>query len=120
MMYLVVRFDVNSNFHWQKYFYKYFFRNSFLPVTRCAFIVTGSQGKCNSRTSSPSTNTQVATGEGFEDRQFVVLASEKQARVVALPSQNCQYRQQLAESHIVIKAEITSLKGMYRKYPFFS
>ncbi|XP_050578316.1 syntaxin-binding protein 5 isoform X6 [Bombus affinis] len=69
-----------------------------------------SQGKCNSRTSSPSTNTQVATGEGFEDRQFVVLASEKQARVVALPSQNCQYRQQLAESHIVIKAEITSLK----------
>lgn len=64
-------------------------------------------------------NTQVATGEGFEDRQFVVLASEKQARVVALPSQNCQYRQQLAESHIVIKAEITSLKGMYRKYPFF-
>nr|XP_033205308.1 syntaxin-binding protein 5 isoform X6 [Bombus vancouverensis nearcticus] len=69
-----------------------------------------SQGKCNSRTSSPSMNTQVATGEGFEDRQFVVLASEKQARVVALPSQNCQYRQQLAESHIVIKAEITSLK----------
>ncbi|XP_071856381.1 syntaxin-binding protein tomosyn isoform X6 [Bombus fervidus] len=69
-----------------------------------------SQGKCNSRTSSPSMNTQVVTGEGFEDRQFVVLASEKQARVVALPSQNCQYRQQLAESHIVIKAEITSLK----------
>ncbi|XP_043579033.1 syntaxin-binding protein 5 isoform X6 [Bombus pyrosoma] len=69
-----------------------------------------SQGKCNSRTSSPSMNTQVTTGEGFEDRQFVVLASEKQARVVALPSQNCQYRQQLAESHIVIKAEITSLK----------
>ncbi|KAK9309877.1 hypothetical protein QLX08_000672 [Tetragonisca angustula] len=69
-----------------------------------------SQGKCNSRMSSPSMNTQAATGEGFEDRQFVVLTSEKQARVVALPSQNCLYRQQLAETHIVIKAEFTTIK----------
>lgn len=60
---------------------------------------------------SPSTNTQVS-GDNFEDRQFVMLASEKQARVVALPSQNCVYRQQLAETHIVIKAEVTSLKGI--------
>ena len=60
---------------------------------------------------SPSTNTQVG-GDNFEDRQFVVLVSEKQARVVALPSQNCVYRQQLAETHIVIKAEVTSLKGI--------
>lgn len=56
-------------------------------------------------------NTQVSA-DSFEDRQFVVLASEKQARVVALPSQNCVYRQQLAETHIVIKAEVTSLKGI--------
>ncbi|XP_014470600.1 PREDICTED: syntaxin-binding protein 5 isoform X6 [Dinoponera quadriceps] len=68
-----------------------------------------SQGKCTNSRMSPSTNTQV-TGDTFEDRQFVVLASEKQARVVALPSQNCVYRQQLAETHIVIKAEVTTLK----------
>ncbi|KAL0110338.1 hypothetical protein PUN28_013771 [Cardiocondyla obscurior] len=68
-----------------------------------------SQGKCTNSRMSPSTNTQVS-GDNFEDRQFVVLASEKQARVVALPSQNCVYRQQLADSHIVIKAEVTSLK----------
>ncbi|XP_011698609.1 PREDICTED: syntaxin-binding protein 5 isoform X3 [Wasmannia auropunctata] len=67
-----------------------------------------SQGKCTNSRMSPSTNTQV--GDNFEDRQFVMLASEKQARVVALPSQNCVYRQQLAETHIVIKAEVTSLK----------
>lgn len=71
----------------------------------------GSQGKCANSRMSPSMNTQAGTGDGFEDRQFVVLASEKQARVVALPSQNCLYRQQLAETHIVIKAEITTLKG---------
>ncbi|XP_011259557.1 syntaxin-binding protein 5 isoform X6 [Camponotus floridanus] len=68
-----------------------------------------SQGKCTNSRMSPSANTQVS-GDNFEDRQFVVLASEKQARVVALPSQNCVYRQQLADSHIVIKAEVTSLK----------
>ncbi|XP_076162111.1 syntaxin-binding protein tomosyn isoform X12 [Ptiloglossa arizonensis] len=69
-----------------------------------------SQGKCTNSRGSPSMNTQTNTGDGFEDRQFVVLASEKQARVLALPSQNCLYRQQLAETHIVIKAEITSIK----------
>lgn len=74
-------------------------------------FVKESQGKCTNSRMSPSTNTQVS-GESFEDRQFVVLASEKQARVVALPSQNCVYRQQLAETHIVIKAEVTSLKGI--------
>ncbi|XP_032679302.1 syntaxin-binding protein 5 isoform X7 [Odontomachus brunneus] len=65
------------------------------------------QGKCTNSRMSPSTQ---VSGDNFEDRQFVVLASEKQARVVALPSQNCVYRQQLAETHIVIKAEVTSLK----------
>lgn len=73
-------------------------------------LVKENQGKCNSRL-SPSLNAQVTTGDGFEDRQFVVLTSEKQARVVALPSQDCVYRQQLAETHIVIKAEVTTLKG---------
>ncbi|KAG5327685.1 STXB5 protein, partial [Pseudoatta argentina] len=68
-----------------------------------------SQGKCTNSRMSPSMNTQVS-GDNFEDRQFVVLVSEKQARVVALPSQNCVYRQQLAETYIVIKAEVTSLK----------
>lgn len=73
-------------------------------------LVKENQGKCNSRL-SPSLNAQVTTGDSFEDRQFVVLTSEKQARVVALPSQDCVYRQQLAETHIVIKAEVTTLKG---------
>lgn len=76
-------------------------------------IVIESQGKCTNSRTSPSMNTQISSGDGIEDRQYVVLASEKQARVVALPSQNCLYRQQLAETHIVIKAEITTLKGTH-------
>ncbi|CAG5077456.1 Similar to Stxbp5: Syntaxin-binding protein 5 (Rattus norvegicus) [Cotesia congregata] len=69
--------------------------------------------RTNSRM-SPLLNAQTSntTGEGCDDRQFVILVSEKQARVVALPSQNCVYRQQLSETHAVIKAEITSIKDV--------
>ncbi|XP_055709025.1 syntaxin-binding protein 5 isoform X2 [Phlebotomus papatasi] len=48
--------------------------------------------------------------DSFSDRQFIVITSEKQARVVALPSQNCVYRQQIADTDYVIKAEIISFK----------
>ncbi|XP_015117938.1 syntaxin-binding protein 5 isoform X2 [Diachasma alloeum] len=65
----------------------------------------------NSSRMSPLLNAPAVAGsEGFEDQQFVVLTSEKQAKVVALPSQNIVYRQQLSETHAVIKAEITTLK----------
>ncbi|XP_060801517.1 syntaxin-binding protein 5 isoform X4 [Amyelois transitella] len=55
---------------------------------------------------SPTPGAEPAAG----DRQFVVVASEKQARVVALPSQNCVYRQQIVDTDFVVKAEIVSLK----------
>lgn len=50
----------------------------------------------------------------FSDRQFIVITSEKQARVVALPSQNCVYRQQIVDADFIVKAEIVSMKGLYR------
>lgn len=58
------------------------------------------------------------SGDNLSDRQFVVLASEKQARVVALPSQNCIYRTQLADTDFVVKAETISIKGSL--YYFFA
>lgn len=48
--------------------------------------------------------------DNLSDRQFVVMASEKQARVVALPSQTCVYRQQLADTDFVVKAEVISMR----------
>nr|CAI5849800.1 unnamed protein product [Callosobruchus analis] len=53
----------------------------------------------------------VSRSDNFSDRQFVVIASEKQARVVALPSQTCVYRQQLADSDFVVKADIISMRA---------
>ncbi|XP_061378649.1 syntaxin-binding protein 5 isoform X7 [Danaus plexippus] len=63
--------------------------------------------------SSSGSSSHVSPTPGAEaaaDRQFVVIASEKQARVVALPSQNCVYRQQIVDTDFVVKSEIVSLK----------
>lgn len=49
--------------------------------------------------------------DSFSDRQFIAITSEKSARVIALPSQNCVYRQQIADTDYVVKAEIISFKG---------
>ncbi|XP_045449692.1 syntaxin-binding protein 5 [Melitaea cinxia] len=64
------------------------------------------QGSAGSHTSP----TPAPGAEAAADRQFVVIASEKQARVVALPSQNCVYRQQIVDTDFVVKSEIVSLK----------
>nr|XP_023016179.1 syntaxin-binding protein 5 isoform X4 [Leptinotarsa decemlineata] len=52
----------------------------------------------------------ISRSDNSSDRQFVVIASEKQARIVALPSQTCVYRQQLADSDFVVRAEVISLR----------
>lgn len=57
--------------------------------------------------SPPNSATEVGC-----DRQFVAIVSEKQAIVVALPSQNLVYRNQITETDFVVKAEIISLKGI--------
>ncbi|XP_044756054.1 syntaxin-binding protein 5 isoform X2 [Coccinella septempunctata] len=49
-------------------------------------------------------------GDPIGDRQYVVITSEKQARVVALPSQTCIYRQQITDSDFVVKAETVTFK----------
>lgn len=56
--------------------------------------------------------------DSFSDRQFMVVTSEKTARVIALPSQNCVYRQQITDTDYVVKAEIISLKGMIERVGF--
>ncbi|CAH2046676.1 unnamed protein product, partial [Iphiclides podalirius] len=68
------------------------------------------QGSGASRTSPTPGGAPLGPAAGDGDRQFVVLASEKQARVVALPSQNCVYRQQIVETDFVVKSETVSLK----------
>lgn len=72
---------------------------------------TPTKSGCNSRMSPTLGGAAGVATDQFGDRQFVVLTSEKQARVVALPSHNCVYRQQITDGEgFVVKAEIISLK----------
>ncbi|XP_033635112.1 syntaxin-binding protein 5-like isoform X1 [Asterias rubens] len=52
---------------------------------------------------SPSSSTEIA------DRQFVIISSEKEAKVISLPSQTCAYRVKVAESSYVVRADVISL-----------
>ncbi|XP_022911478.1 syntaxin-binding protein 5 isoform X2 [Onthophagus taurus] len=66
--------------------------------------------KCPNRMSPTLSGESQNKTDSFGDRQFVVIASDKQARVVALPSQTCVYRQQIADADFVVKAEIVLLR----------
>uniref|UniRef100_A0A8D8VKG3 Syntaxin-binding protein 5-like n=1 Tax=Cacopsylla melanoneura TaxID=428564 RepID=A0A8D8VKG3_9HEMI len=70
---------------------------------------TPTKSSPSSRMSPPPGSTETYNSNSC-DKQFVVAISEKQARVVALPSQNCIYRQQLTENDFIVKAEIIHLK----------
>lgn len=61
---------------------------------------------------SPTLGASSSSTDSFGDRQFIAITSEKTARVIALPSQNCVYRQQIADTDYVVKAEVISLKGI--------
>lgn len=58
------------------------------------------------------------SSDSFSDRQFIAITSEKTARVIALPSQNCVYRQQIADTDYVVKAEVISLKGTLSHFQY--
>ncbi|XP_037281164.2 syntaxin-binding protein tomosyn isoform X4 [Rhipicephalus microplus] len=66
--------------------------------------------------SMPSRGSRISptTSQSLEprDTQFVVMASEKQARIVALPSQTCLYKATLTETSFVVCAEVLSIKSI--------
>ncbi|XP_055709030.1 syntaxin-binding protein 5 isoform X7 [Phlebotomus papatasi] len=90
------------------------YNGALVPYTYEAWKDEKQSEKRDNRTPTKNPNRMSPTLSGnqdsFSDRQFIVITSEKQARVVALPSQNCVYRQQIADTDYVIKAEIISFK----------
>ncbi|XP_023243145.1 syntaxin-binding protein 5-like [Centruroides sculpturatus] len=47
----------------------------------------------------------------IRDSQFIVMTSEKEARVLAVPSQTYLYKSNLTETSFVVRAEVISIKG---------
>ncbi|KAK7471573.1 hypothetical protein BaRGS_00035801 [Batillaria attramentaria] len=65
-----------------------------------------------SRQMSVSTKPKISPTSSTEltDRQFVIICSEKQARVMSLPSQACAYKVKITETSFVVKAEIVTVR----------
>lgn len=70
----------------------------------------GKEKRDKTPTKSSTSKMSPTNPDALCDRQFIVIASEKQAGVFALPSQNCVYRKNLVESDFIVKAEIISMK----------
>ncbi|XP_069788353.1 syntaxin-binding protein 5a isoform X3 [Narcine bancroftii] len=45
------------------------------------------------------------------ETQYAVICSEKQAKVISLPSQNCVYKHNITETSFVLRADIVGLNG---------
>lgn len=75
--------------------------------------LTGSSESVSSNPGGSLSGTQLQQSLVPCDRQFVTIVSEKQARVVALPSQNCVYKYQISDADFVVKSEVISIKGSY-------
>lgn len=48
-----------------------------------------------------------------QDSQFAVLCSEKQANVVAIPSQTSIYKHNITETSFVLRADVVQMAGAY-------
>ncbi|NWS45778.1 STXB5 protein, partial [Probosciger aterrimus] len=54
---------------------------------------------------SPSSSQEIS------ENQYSVICSEKQAKVISLPSQNCIYKQNITETSFVLRGDIVSLSN---------
>ncbi|KAB0365060.1 hypothetical protein FD755_009042 [Muntiacus reevesi] len=54
---------------------------------------------------SPSSSQEIS------ENQYAVICSEKQAKVISLPTQNCAYKQNITETSFVLRGDIVSLSS---------
>ncbi|XP_068794903.1 syntaxin-binding protein 5 isoform X7 [Struthio camelus] len=54
---------------------------------------------------SPSSSQEIS------ENQYAVICSEKQAKVISLPSQNCIYKQNITETSFVLRGDIVALSN---------
>ncbi|GCC30605.1 hypothetical protein chiPu_0009056 [Chiloscyllium punctatum] len=52
-----------------------------------------------------------SSSQEINETQYAVICSEKQAKVISLPSQNCIYKHNITETSFVLRADIVGLNG---------
>ncbi|XP_058469277.1 syntaxin-binding protein 5a isoform X1 [Solea solea] len=54
-----------------------------------------------------------STSQDLNESQYAVVCSEKQAKVIALPSQNCIYKHSITETSFILRADVVQMsQGM--------
>lgn len=75
--------------------------------------VNAASGGCSSGGGGNSSSHHGPANSGqTTDRQLAIVTSEKQARVILLPSQVCAYRVKITDTSQVIAADVLPLKGL--------
>lgn len=84
---------------------------TFTPTT--ANTISNTSGVSTSASSSGISGS-VSTGlDTIADRQYVIIASEKQTKVYDIANQCCINRIQLSEMDFAVKAETITMKGKF-------
>ncbi|XP_041067782.1 syntaxin-binding protein 5a isoform X3 [Carcharodon carcharias] len=52
-----------------------------------------------------------SSSQEINETQYTVICSEKQAKIISLPSQNCIYKHNITETSFVLRADIVGLNG---------
>ncbi|XP_036271299.1 syntaxin-binding protein 5 isoform X16 [Pipistrellus kuhlii] len=52
-----------------------------------------------------------SSSQEINENQYAVICSEKQAKVIALPTQNCAYKQNITETSFVLRGDIVALSN---------
>ncbi|KAM6467188.1 syntaxin-binding protein 5 isoform 4-T4 [Liasis olivaceus] len=52
-----------------------------------------------------------SSSQEMSENQYAVICSEKQAKVISLPSQNCTYKQNITETSFVLRGDIVALSN---------
>ncbi|KAG8508903.1 Syntaxin-binding protein 5, partial [Galemys pyrenaicus] len=52
-----------------------------------------------------------SSSQEMSENQYAVICSEKQAKVISLPTQNCAYKQNITETSFVLRGDIVALSN---------
>lgn len=87
-------------------------RAAIVEAKRDKFLNVRSMTAMNVTANVSSSSASAGGGADGEQKQFAVICSEKQARVIALPSCVCLHSLGITESSVVLRAAIIKVKGL--------
>ena len=91
-------------------------QNSSLENKRSGSMSRTGSGGSQSASNRTTKISPTSSSSEMRDSQFAVLVSEKQARIVSLPSQTCVFKQILTETSFAVRADVVFMKNHGKNY----